>query len=187
MFCPRCGSPNPDATKFCRQCGLGLQAVTGYVAGGGTAQLPQPQPTSPNPIANVTEGLTPKQKMILAILVMVMSPAIFGTLGMGSLSGVSAVLMPIGIVFVVMWFKAQQRKLQEATLRQQMYPPAQPYQMPVQMPPPTAYGLPQAGPPTVSETYQPPVYQHTSSPPPTNPLGRGSIVEDETRKLPDQR
>ncbi|HMV49250.1 MAG TPA: zinc ribbon domain-containing protein [Blastocatellia bacterium] len=183
MFCPRCGSPNPDTTKFCRQCGLGLQAVTGYVAGGGTAQLPQSQPTSSNPIANVTEGLTPKQKMILAILVMVMSPAIFGTLGMGSLSGVSAVLMPIGIVFVVMWFKAQQRRLQEAASRQQMYPPAQPYQMP----PPTAYGLPQAGQPTVSQTHQPPVYQHPPSPPPTNPLGPGSIIEDETRRLPEGR
>ena len=39
MYCPRCGSPNPDATKFCRQCGLALTQLTGYVASGGTAVL----------------------------------------------------------------------------------------------------------------------------------------------------
>ena len=36
MYCPRCGSPNTDTIKFCRQCGLALQQVTGYVASGGT-------------------------------------------------------------------------------------------------------------------------------------------------------
>ena len=185
MFCPRCGSPNPDTTKFCRQCGLGLQQVTGYVASGGTAQLPTPPPTAANPIAKVTEGLLPKQKMILLIMLMVMSPAIFGTLGLGWLSGISAVLMPIGIVFTVMWYKAQQRKLQEAMMRQQqMYPPAQPYQMP---PPVTSYGLPQPAQQPISQSYQPPVY-HQPSPPPTNPIKQPiSVVEDETRRLPDQR
>lgn len=186
MFCPRCGSPNPDTTKFCRQCGLGLQQVTGYVASGGTAQLPPPPPTAANPIAKATEGLLPKQKMILLIMLMVMSPAIFGTLGLGWLSGISAVLMPIGIVFTVMWYKAQQRKLQAAMMSHQMYPPVQPYQMPAQMPPPVApYGLPQPGQQTVSQAYQPPVY-HQPSPPPTNPLGVASVIEDETRKLPGQ-
>lgn len=183
MFCPRCGSPNPETTKFCRQCGLGLQAVTGYVAGGGTAQLSQPQPTSANPIAKVTEGLPPKQKMILAILAMVMSPAIFGTLGLGWLSGVSAVLMPLGIVFAVMWYKAQERRLREA-MQQRMYPPVPPYQMPVQMPP--AFPLFQPGQQAAPQTHQQPVY-HQPVPPPTNPLTPGSIVEDETRRLPEQR
>lgn len=187
MFCPRCGSPNPDTTKFCRQCGLGLQQVTGYVASGGTAPLPTPPPTAANPIAKVTEGLMPKQKMILLIMLMVMSPAIFGTLGLGWLSGISAVLMPIGIVFTVMWYKAQQRKLQAAMMSHQMYPPVQPYQMPAQMPPPVApYGLPQAGQPPIPQNYQPPVYQ--PAPPPTNPIRQpNSVVEDETRRLPDQR
>lgn len=179
MFCPRCGSPNPETTKFCRQCGLGLQQVTGYVASGGTAPLP-PMPAVPaSPIARATEGLTPKQQMILLIMLMVMSPAIFGVLGLGSFSGISAVLMPIGIVFTVMRFKAQQRKLQQM-MAQQMYSQMQ---MPPQMMPPVApYGLPQAGQQPIPQSYQQPVYQ--PSPPPTNPLKPpASVTEDETRRF----
>lgn len=183
MFCPRCGAPNPDTTKFCRQCGLGLQPVTGYVASGGTAQLSQPQPSSAPTdfVSRATEGMTPKQQMILLIMLMVFSPAIFGTLGLGSLSGISAVLLPIGIVFVVMRYKAQKRRLQEMMMRQQMYPA-----MPQQMPPAVPYGLPEPGQQPIPQTYHPPAYQ--PSPPPTNPLRQPlSVIEDETRRLPDQK
>ncbi|MFN0108601.1 MAG: zinc-ribbon domain-containing protein [Blastocatellia bacterium] len=175
MFCPRCGSPNPETTKFCRHCGLGLQQVTGYVASGGTAQLPQPQPASANFISKATDGMTPKQQMVLMIMLMVMSPAIFGVLGLGSFSGISAVLMPIGIVFTVMRYKAQQRKLQQMMVPQ-MYPPPQ------MMPPVAPYGLPQPNQQSIPQTYQPPVYQ--PSPPPTNPLKPpASVTEDETRRF----
>ncbi len=173
MFCPRCGSPNPDTTKFCRQCGLGLQQVTGYVASGGTAPLPQMQSGSGDIISKATEGMTPKQQMVLLIMLMVMSPAIFGVLGLGSLSGISAVLMPIGIVFTVMRYKAQKRRLQEMMIAQPMYPP---------MPPGAPYSLPQPGQQPVPQSYQPPVYQ--PSPPPTNPLKPpASVVEDETKRF----
>lgn len=182
MFCPRCGSPNPDATKFCRKCGLGLQQLTGYVASGGTAPLPPPQTGSADLISKATDGLTPKQQMILLIMMFAMSPAIFGTLGLGRLSGISAVLIPIGIVFVVMRYKAQQRKLQETMMAQQsMYPPMQ-----QQMPPVTPYSLPQPAQQPIPQTQRQPVYQQPS-PPPTNPLKQPlSVVEDETRKLPGQ-
>lgn len=177
MFCPRCGSPNPDTTKFCRQCGLGLQQVTGYVASGGTAPLPQPQPRPGDIISKATDGLTPKQQMILLIMLMAMSPAIFGTLGMGSLSGISAVLMPIGIVFAVMRYKAQQRKLQQM-MAQQMYQPMQPQ---IMQPPVAPYSLPPVAQQPIPQNYQPPVYQPS---PPTNPLKpQSSVTEDETRRL----
>lgn len=178
MFCPRCGSPNSDTTKFCRQCGLGLQQVTGYVASGGTAQFQQPRPASTDLISKATNGMTPKQQMVLMIMLMAMSPAIFGVVGLGSLSGISAVLMPIGIVFTVMRYNAQKRRMQELMMRQPMYPPMQP-QIPQQMQPPIAsYGLPQP----VQQAYQQPVYQ--SSPPPTNPLKPpASVVEDETKRF----
>lgn len=200
MYCPRCGSPNADTTKFCRQCGLALQQVTGYVASGGTAPLPPRQPTSPNPLAQVTDGLTPKQKMILTILLLALSPAIFGTLGGvtglgslgGALSGISAILMPIAIVFTVMRYKAQKRQMEQAQaqmmMQQPMYPqmPMQPMQH--QMPPVAPYGLPQSTQQPIQQpvqqprqpVYQPPV---VASPPPTNPLGPGSVIEDETRRL----
>lgn len=183
MFCPRCGSPNPETTKFCRQCGLGLQQVTGYVASGGTAPLPQAQTGSADLISKATEGLLPKQQMILMIMLMVMSPAIFGTLGLGWLSGVSAVLMPIGIVFTVMRYKAQKRRMQELMMQQPMYPPMPPYQMPQQMQPPVApYGLPQPMQQPIQMNYQPSAHQ--PSPSPTNPLKPpASVTEDETRRF----
>lgn len=179
MYCPRCGSPNTDTTKFCRQCGLGLTQVTGYVASGGTAPLPpSTMQASSNPLAKATEGFTPKQQMILTIMLLVFSPAIFGVLGMGSLSGISAILMPIGIVFTVMRYKAQQRRLQE--VQQQMYP-----QMPMQtmMPPYAApHGLPQPGQQPVQQTTHQPLYQ--PAPPPTNPIKTpSSVTEDETRRF----
>ncbi|MBP6822105.1 MAG: zinc ribbon domain-containing protein [Acidobacteria bacterium] len=179
MFCPRCGSPNPDTTKFCRQCGLGLQELTGYVASGGTAPLSPSKSAPADLISRATDGMTPKQQMILMIMLLVMSPAIFGVLGLGSFSGISAVLMPIGIVFTVMRYKAQQRKLQQM-MAQQIY---QQMQMPPQMVPPIVpYGLPQAGQQPIPQSYQQPVYQ--PSPPPTNPLKPpGSVVEDETKRF----
>lgn len=179
MFCPRCGSPNPDTTKFCRQCGLGLQQVTGYVASGGTAPLP-PTPAIPaNPIAKATAGLEPKQQMILTIMVLAMSPAIFGTLGMGWLSGISAVLMPIGIVFAVMRYNAHKRRLREM-MPQPMYFSMQ-HPMPPQMPSAAPYGLPQPAPQTVQQPQ--PVFSQPS-PPPTNPLKPpASVTEDETRRF----
>ncbi|MBS1786507.1 MAG: zinc ribbon domain-containing protein [Acidobacteria bacterium] len=186
MFCPRCGSPNPDTTKFCRKCGLGLQPVTGYVASGGTASLQQPQQPqlgTGDLISRATSGMTPKQQMILLIMLMAFSPAIFGTLGLGTLSGISAVLMPIGIVFTIMRFKAQQRRLREVMMAQQMYPPMQPQMM---QPPVAPYSLPQPTQQPIPQNYQQPVYQQPS-PPPTNPLQQPlSVVEDETRKLPGQ-
>lgn len=204
MFCPRCGAPNPDTTKFCRQCGLGLQPVTGYVASGGTAQLPQQSPAPSNPLAKVTEGLTPKQKLILTILLLAFSPAIFGTFGAvtglgdlgGALAGISSILMPIGIVFAIMRYKAQKRQLAQAM----MYPPAMPmHPAQQQMPPAAQYSLPQPAQQPIQHpaqhpgqqpaqqprqpVYQPPV---APSPSPTNPLGPSSVTEDETRRLPGQ-
>mgnify|MGYP002784259156 CR=1 FL=1 len=178
MFCPRCGSQNPDTTKFCRQCGLGLQPVTGYVASGGTAPLPPPS-RSGDVISKAADGLTPKQQMILLIMMFVMSPAIFGTLGLGRLSGISAVLIPIGVVFAVMRYKAQQRRFHEEMMMQQaMNPPIQ-----QQMPPVATYSLPQAAQEPIPQTYQQPAYQQPS-PPPTNPLKPpASVTEDETRRF----
>ncbi|MGH9799244.1 MAG: zinc-ribbon domain-containing protein [Blastocatellia bacterium] len=192
MFCPRCGSENTETIKFCRQCGLPIRQVSQYIATSGTAQLnPPPENNSlayqlGANVHTATKDLTAKQRMILTIMLLAFSPAIFGTLGgvtgMGSLGGslaaISAILMPLGIAWTVMRYKAQQRRLQEAMMQQQMYPP-----MSHQMPPPVApYNLPQAGQQPIPQNYQPPVYQ--PSPPPTNPLRPpASVIEDETRRF----
>jgi hypothetical protein len=125
--------------------------------------------------------MTPKQQMILTILIFALSPAIFGVLGEAiganrvgdALSGISAVLIPIGIVWAVFRYRAQLSLMQQQQQQQQQPQPLQP---PVSQQP----SLP-------PQSYQPPV---ASVPPPTNPLAtphRGSVTEDETQKLPGQK
>ena len=180
MFCPRCGSPNTDTTKYCRQCGLPMIEVTGYVVSGGTNKLAPMAPPPSNPIAKVTHNLTPKQKMALSIILVVMSPAILGILGTGELAGIAAIMIPILIPFIFFYFRNQARELEAAQRMQLPYPPPQA----VPPPPPQAYISPIAPPPAAlpQSVYQPEPYR---PPTPTNPLKeqRGSVTEDETRKL----
>jgi len=175
MYCPRCGSQNNEATKYCRQCGLSLMQVSTYVATGGTASLVPPSRNSA-PIVQQPEGISLKQKMVLTIIFFAMSPAIFGTLGHAlgldfvshNLSGLSAVMMPLGIVWAVFHYRAKMKRLeiQREHMIQEM---ADQNRI-----------LPQ-------QNYQPlsPV-----PPQPTNPIiqpVRGSVTEDETIKLPERR
>lgn len=178
MFCPRCGSPNSEQTKFCRQCGLGLSQVSTYVSTGGTSPLVQPQTSSSPSQGEIGHGLfgwmTPKQQLVFTILLLVFAPAIFGIFGevigleklAEALAGMSGVLMPIGIVLAVFRYKAKKRQLRQQQMMQWE-----------QRPQPILQTQPQA--------YHPPL-----SPPPTNPIAtpvRGSITEDETQHLPERR
>lgn len=161
MFCPRCGSANTDTVKFCRQCGLPMQSLAGYVATGGTAGLiPPPVPSSP--IARLDHGLTPKQKMALAIVFSAMSPAIFGVLGADQLAGISAVSCPLLILLSVFYFRNQIRAAKAAAL------------------PPPALPLTQS-PGQLSEAPAASAQPTT----PTNPLKvpPGSVTEEETRRF----
>src|SRR5205085_12654958 len=107
MFCPRCGSPNPDTTKFCRQCGLGLTPVSSYIATGGTGQLMPTGAPVTSQLAQITAGYSPKQKMTLAILCLVFLPGVLAILTdhMGGLGDVmvplAGMLMCVGIPWVV--------------------------------------------------------------------------------------
>lgn len=165
MFCPRCGSQNPETTKFCRQCGLSLQQLSGYVASGGTGAL-TPPPLSAPP----AHGMPPQQKMALSIMLFVLSPAICGVLGkitglglFRGLAGLCAVAMPLAIMWSVFHFRSQ---IREQKRLQQTPPPDPRPAFPAQ------------------QRYQPPL----GPAPPTNPLGTspGSITEEETRHLPDR-
>src|SRR5262249_60104249 len=75
MYCPRCGSQNMDATKFCRQCGLPLAQVSDYVAAGGTGALASPP--APPPLLETPEVVALKQQRILTILGICISPVVF--------------------------------------------------------------------------------------------------------------
>jgi hypothetical protein len=206
MFCPRCGAPNPETTKFCRQCGLGLTQVSSYVSTGGTAQLTPSTPPPVSPIAQLTANYTPRQKMVLSILCLIFLPGILAV--MTDFIGLAAALVPvagifmcIGIPWAVIHFRNQQRLLDQQQWQAQMQmqqmqlgvplppiaPPVQHYlqpsiQQPIQMP------LQQP------QVYAPqPVYQTPQAIPPantpnTNPLGTApsSVTENETRRLHNQ-
>lgn len=182
MYCPRCGSQNTETTKFCRQCGLPLQQVTGYVATGGTGALtqPSPNPAPPPQFAETAEMMALKHKRTLTILSVCILPIIFAiiadnVLKLDDLAGIPFLLVPLGIVWASFRYKTQLRRLQEEQLRQS-YAQRQPQQ--------TSAGQPYFQP----QTYQQPAPQLNA--PMTNPLGapsQGSIIEDETRKLPEHR
>ncbi|MGE0130471.1 MAG: zinc-ribbon domain-containing protein [Blastocatellales bacterium] len=183
MYCPRCGSTNTDTTKFCRQCGLPLQQITGYVATGGTGALALPpvNPAPPPQFAETAEMLALKHKRTLTILSICILPVVFAVisesvLALDELAAIPFLLIPLGIVWASFRYKTQLRRLQEQQLRQ--YYAQQQYQQPAQQSP-----APQ--PQFQSQPHQPQL-----NAPRTNPLAdfsQGSIVEDETRKLPEQR
>ncbi len=204
MYCPRCGSPNTDTTKFCRQCGLSLSQLVDYVASGGTSPLTSANlPNLAQPVTQSLEGMTPRQKMALTIIGMMLLVPFFGVVGealfnTGEIAGLPAMLLPFGIIWAVFHFRNQARRLaQEQWQRQmqmnQMYVPVQPY-----LPPPVQQPIYQpAQPPrqeAVLQPMHPPAYQTPlpatpQEPPNTNPLGTApsSVVEDETKRLPDKQ
>lgn len=189
MYCPRCGTPNADATKFCRQCGLPLAEVTGYVAAGGTGALAQPSPPIRHPIPPGYEQkqlpessaeLALKQKRLLAILACVFLPVVLaiigeGILDMGEVVAIPFVLMPLVMIWVSMRYKLKIRQLQEEQMRQAMS---------AQLSPLSA--VPRPAPALAAPRES--VYQPPTATSPTNrfapPGSVSSVVEDETRRLP---
>jgi zinc-ribbon domain len=182
MYCPRCGSQNTDATKFCRQCGLPLAQVSDYVAAGGTGALARP--AAPPTLPETSEALALKQKRTLTILGVCIAPVIFAILAdevfrVGDIAGVPFLLVPFGIVWARFRYKMQLRRLQERQLQEYYAQHQQP--------------APQQA-PTPKLIIQSPIDQPQSAQfaqldaPRTNPLpdqSPGSVVEDETRKFPE--
>lgn len=173
MFCPRCGSPINESLKFCRACGLPLTQISTYVATGGTANL---APGQSSPAPEFDEYLTPGQKLALMIILMLLSPGLLAMIAEatgapGELVAIPAMLMPAGILWAVFHYKAvmRRRKAMAAQIMNQV--PVAPMQL-AQHPPSEAYPYP----PQLAE-------------PQTNPLAdvsRGSVIEDETRRLRDK-
>jgi hypothetical protein len=149
--------------------------VTNYVATGGTSSLRPPVA----PSANLADGFTPSQKMGLAIILIVTSPAWTAVLGkfLGlppALPAICAVLMPFLIPAVVMYFRNQAKRLAA------MYPPPP---LPQSFAPPQPQAWLQAPPLPVSAV---PPSDTPRTTPNTNPLAHqpSSVIEDETKRLP---
>ena len=186
MYCPRCGSLNTDATKFCRQCGLPLAQVSDYVAAGGTGAIARP-PAAP-PLPETSEMLALKQQRILTILGVCIAPVVFAILAdevfkFGDLAGIPFFLVPIGIVWARFRYKMKLRRLQERQLQEYYAQHHQP--IPQQAPTPKLIIQPQTDPSQMGQIAQ----SAQVDAPRTNPLpdpSPGSVVEDETRKFPEQ-
>ncbi|MCI0392321.1 MAG: zinc ribbon domain-containing protein [Acidobacteria bacterium] len=190
MYCPRCGSQDTEQTKFCRQCGLPLQQITDYVATGGSGTLAQPQslpaPPPPAMLPETSEMVALKQKRILTILSICIAPIIIAIIGeslnVEEVAAIPFILTPIGLAWAIFRYKTQLRRLQERQV-QEYYAQLQYHQQtPQHTPGPKLIFL--------SPSNQPPSNQPQLNAPRTNPLAepsRGSVVEDETRKFPEQR
>jgi hypothetical protein len=175
IYCPRCGSPNGEIVKFCRQCGLPLAEVTGYLSSGGTSKL-TPIQRSRNPLAQIFSNFTPRQKMILAIVLAVFSPAFFAALDAGEVSPLAAIFMPVVILFSVFYFRNQEKQLKVIQSAEHQAVP-----LPGRAAATTPYVPPRSEPvaipsPTTSSLVSP----QAAIPP-------GSVTEDETRKLAEPR
>lgn len=169
MYCPRCGTETTDTTKFCRSCGLALAQVTTYVATGGTAPLtPIPQiPQLDHPIIPKSLGLEPKQQMLMSILLCVFSTPIVAILSnflffLRPLIPLVAILTPVGIVWSVLYYKSQEKKMQLLQSQPPIY-------------------IPQMAAPT---TYQSPLPPQQTNPLQEYPTPPSSVIEDETKPLP---
>ncbi len=172
MFCPRCGSTISEGLKYCRNCGLPISQVSTYVATGGTANLASPQSSE----IEASEYLTPKQRLVLTIALVVLSPAIFAVIAESfnlapDLAAIPAVLIPIGILWATFHYKAVvRRRAREQAIIANNSASNSAMAYPVQ---PVVQGAA--------------TYQSQLPPQRTNPLteaSRGSVIEDETRKLP---
>jgi hypothetical protein len=163
---------------------LPLAQVSDYVAAGGTGAIARPP--APPPLPETSEMLALKQQKTLTILGVCIAPVVFAILAnevfrFGDISGIPFFLVPIGVVWARFRYKTQLRRLQERQL-QEYY--AQHHQAtPQQAPTPKLIIQPQTDPSQVAQMGQ-------VDAPKTNPLpdpSPGSVVEDETRKFPEQR
>jgi len=162
---------------------LPLAQVSDYVAAGGTGALASP-PSLP-PLPETSEALALKQQRTLTILGVCIAPVVFAILAnevfrVGDLAGIPFLLVPIGIVWARFRYKMQLRRLQERQLQEYYAQYHQP--MPQPTPAPKLILQPQTDPSQLAQLAQ-------VDAPKTNPLpdpSPGSVVEDETRKFPEQ-
>ncbi|MGH9767004.1 MAG: hypothetical protein ACREAB_06160 [Blastocatellia bacterium] len=132
-----------------------------------------------------------KQKRLLTILSVCIAPVIIAIIGeafnVEELAAIPFVLTPIGLAWAVFHYKTQLRRLQEQQLQQHYAQQQHHQQAPQQAPGPK---LIIQAPSNQPQSGQPQSGQPQLNAPRTNPLAepsRGSVVEEETRKFPEQR
>ena len=151
---------------------MALAQVMNYVSTGGTTTLtPVPQLVQlDHPLIPKSLGLEPKQQMLMSILLCFFSTPIFAILSnflffLRPLIPLVAILTPIGIVWSVLYYKSQ---IKQMVMSQ--------YPQPTFAPPLSA-----------STTYQAPLPPQQTNPLYEYPVVPSSVVEDETKPLPQSQ
>jgi hypothetical protein len=129
------------------------------------------------PLLESSEMLALRQKRIMSILAICIVPIMMSIIGsevfkLGEISGLPFLLVPFGIMWTVFHFRIKMRKLQEEQLRQHYAMQQAMYTQPT--PQPIFASQPQ-------QAHLPPPETNPFNV--ANPVG-GSVIEDETRKLP---
>lgn len=186
MYCPRCGTQAIETTKFCRSCGLALTPVTTYVATGGTAPLTPPptsfEATPARSARSFWDKLPPNQQMIASILAFIFAIPFLGVFAGGRLAGMAAILMPLGIIWSILYFRAKQREFEQRHQHPSahLYTPPQSAATHTPPQPATFHHTPPAGTQAVPPTRTNPLADATPVPPYAPP----SVTEQETQRLP---
>ncbi|MFM8394696.1 MAG: zinc-ribbon domain-containing protein [Acidobacteriota bacterium] len=185
IYCPRCGTSNPQKVRFCRQCGLAMAPVTGYLSGEVPPVPIQPGHHSLKPHARILASFTPRQKMILSIILAAISPAVLAILDLDELSPLAAILMPFAISFAVFYFRNQEKQLRSGLPVHQVAPPSSlpvsPPNVPVYVPPaPSSVAVSDTSNDTDRQLQLPPESLNGQIP---LSMAPGSVTEEETRRL----
>jgi hypothetical protein len=161
-----------------------MAPVTGYLAGEAPVVQNNPGHHSLKPHARLLASFTPRQKMILSIILAVICPAVFAILDLDELSPLAAILMPFAISFAVFYFRNQEKQLRAAASGAVNYSP-----LPIQVAPPAApVYIPPSPAPVTSDTSNDTDRKLQLPPESLNgqiPLSAvpGSVTEEETRRL----
>lgn len=186
-FCRACGLPMTEVVQYVMSGGTaGLPPVKSEATPSSPAG-PMPSvdlfeavylkskatsssPAGPTRLLHSTwDALSPRQKMVLSILVAALSTPILGVLGAAEeLMGLSALLTPLVILFVFFYFRNQAR-------HQAVTPPGDPQRGGPSLPPVASLPL--------SPPAQPPAPLRVGHQTHPLPVPVASVVEEETRRL----
>ena len=95
MYCPNCGKENPEARRFCRSCGLSLQAITPALAG--ESPTHSVEESSVEPVSRMQAAW---QNPLIYALLLIIFGVIMGAVGERALRSQTA--HDIGIIIALM-------------------------------------------------------------------------------------
>lgn len=103
MFCPSCGTPNPDDAKFCQSCGAVLSPSE---AGPSKTTQMRGAPSPASGVKKYAEGKNPTTALVLSLLLSGLGQFYNGDIKKGAVmlvGGILGLVLTAGILSVVIW------------------------------------------------------------------------------------